>query len=150
MGYLRTMAVRLYRKFTNRDWGHKCSMYYFHPFGGNSDPVQLMYGRIAYFKYFELAKLGPIHFVWGSIYPWLYASTSTVRIWIDITNFPPTDLITLTTICILYSWCTNIQPISNGLYIFIVGSLGTKDVRLFRNCTNRDWGHKCFMHYLNS
>ena len=41
----------------------------FNPFGGNSDPVQLMYGRTVYYKYFELAMNEPIHFVYGSIYP---------------------------------------------------------------------------------
>ena len=41
-------------------------MHPFNPFGDNSDPVQLMYGRTAYFKYFELAMYEPIHFEWGS------------------------------------------------------------------------------------
>ena len=35
----------------------------FNPFGGKSDPVQLIYGRTAYFKYSELALDGHIHFV---------------------------------------------------------------------------------------
>ena len=55
-------------------------MHRFNPFGGHSDPVQLMYGRTAYFKYLELAMYRPIHFVWESIEPWLYARTSTVLI----------------------------------------------------------------------
>ena len=42
-------------------------MHDFNPFGGNSDPAQFIYGRTAYFKYFELAIYGLIHFVWGSI-----------------------------------------------------------------------------------
>ena len=42
-------------------------MHLFNPFGGNSDPVQLMYGRKAYFKDFEVDMYGPIYFVWGSI-----------------------------------------------------------------------------------
>ena len=54
------MAVRLYRNFTNWNWGDKCSMHYFNPFGGNWDPIQLMYGRTAYF---ELAMYGPFDFV---------------------------------------------------------------------------------------
>ena len=45
------MAVHLYRNFTNWDCGHECSMHRFNPFGGNSDPVQLMYGRTANFKW---------------------------------------------------------------------------------------------------
>ena len=52
----------------------------FNPNRGKSDSVQLMYGRTAYFQYFELAMDGPIYFVLGSSYPRLYASTSTVRI----------------------------------------------------------------------
>ena len=100
---------------TKRDWGHNRSMHRFNPFDGNVDPVQLMYGRAAYIKYFELAMIGPIHFVWESIKPCQYARTSTVRIWIDITNVPPTDLIHLAAICILYSWCTDVQPILNIL-----------------------------------
>ena len=79
-GILGTMAVRLYKNCTNRESGHICSMHLFNPFGGNSDPVQLLYGRTAYFKYFELAMDGPIYCVCGSIYPKLYASTSTVQI----------------------------------------------------------------------
>ena len=110
-----TMAVRLYKNCTNRVKGHKCSMHLFNPFGGNSDPVQSMYRRTGNYKYFELAMYGPIHFVLGSIYPWLYASTSTVRIWIDITNVSPTDLIHLAANFILYSWCTDVQPILNIL-----------------------------------
>ena len=66
----------------------------FNPFGGKSNPEQLMYGRTAYFKYFEL----PIHLLFESIYPRLYSTTSTVRNLIDITNVPPTDLITLAAI----------------------------------------------------
>ena len=179
---------------TNRELGHKCSMHLLYPFGGNSDLVQGMYERTAYFKYFELAMYGPVRFVWRSIYPRLYATTSTVLIWIDITNVPPTDLITLAAICILYSWCrtytqfqmvgtyvlwdtwelwlyaftetvrigievtnvwctlsillvvirilynlcTDVQPISNGMYICILGYLGAMALRLYRKCTNRD------------
>ena len=33
-------------------------MHLFNVFGGNSDPVQLMYGSKAYSKYFELAMYG--------------------------------------------------------------------------------------------
>ena len=39
-------------------------MHLFNPFSGISDHLQLMYGRTAYFKYFELAMYEPIHFVW--------------------------------------------------------------------------------------
>ena len=118
MGYLRTMAVRLYRKCTNRDWGHKCSMHVFNPFGQNLDSVQVMYGRTSYFKYFELAMYGPIHFLWGTIYPRMYASTSTVWIWIDITNVQRPDLSYLITICILYSWCMDVYQFQMvGTYV---------------------------------
>ena len=98
-------------------------MHLFNPFGCNSDPLQLMYGCTVYFKYFELAMYGYIHFVRGTIYPWLYASTSTVLIWIDITNVPPTDFMNLAAICLLYSLCTDVLPISNGLYKCILAYL---------------------------
>ena len=74
-----------------------------------------MYGRTAYFKYFELAMYLYIHFVGGTIYPWLYASTSTVRIWIDITNVPPTDFINLASICILYNLYCQFQMVDTNV-----------------------------------
>ena len=66
-----------------------------------------------------------------------------------IKNVSPTDLMNWAAICILYSWCTDVQTISNGVYICFVGYLGTMAVRLYRNCTNWDCGHKCSMHRFN-
>ena len=40
-------------------------MHYFKLFGVNWDHVPLMYGRTAYFQYFELAMYGPIHFAFS-------------------------------------------------------------------------------------
>ena len=49
LGEMGAMLVRLYNYCTNLDWCHQCSMNRFKPFGGNSHPVQWMYGRSANF-----------------------------------------------------------------------------------------------------
>ena len=87
--------------------------------------------------------------LWDTCELWLYTCTETVRIRIEVTNLPWSISIVLMVIQILYSWCTDVQPTSNGLYICIVGYLGTKTVRLYNNCTKRDWGYKCSMQVFN-
>ena len=89
------------QQLKNPHWRYKCSMHRLNLFGGYSNPVQLMYGRIANFIYFELAMCAPINFVWERIDPWLFAHTLTVRTWINITNVQPTDSIHLVAIFIL-------------------------------------------------
>ena len=54
-------------------------MYFLNAFGGHFQPVQLMYGRTASFKYFELLIYAPILYVQESWELWLYAFTSTVQ-----------------------------------------------------------------------
>ena len=87
--------------------------------------------------------------LWDTFELWLYACKENLRIEIEVTNVPCTISIRLVVIRILYSRCTDVQAISNGLYICNVGNLGTMAARLYRNCTNRDFGHKYSMHLLN-
>ena len=61
--------------------------------------------------------------LWDTCELWLYACTETVRIGIVVTNLPCTVSILLVVIWILYSWCTDVQPFLNGLYICILGYL---------------------------
>ena len=104
---------------TNRDYAHKCSMNLFNPIGGNSDPVQ----TYSLFKIFGISYVWAIHFIWESIFPWLYASTLTVRIWIDITNVPPADLINLHSIQLMYGRTANLKW-SVHMYCGILGIYG--------------------------
>ena len=71
-------------------------MHYFNPFGGNLDPEQLLYGRIANFKW-------SVHnyVIWDTIQLWLYGCTETVRIEIEDTNVPCAISILLVVIQIL-------------------------------------------------
>ena len=60
MGKHLSKAIRQYIDCTNLNWYHKSPIHWFDQFGGHFHPVQLMWGRTAHFKYFELAMDGPI------------------------------------------------------------------------------------------
>ena len=64
MGENWTIAVNLHIDCTKLNLYQKGSLHWFGPFGCHLHPVQLNYGRTAYFIYFELAMYGPIYFVW--------------------------------------------------------------------------------------
>ena len=142
-GHLGTIAVRVCRNCMNRYWGQKCSIHLFIPFGGNSDPVQLIYGRTPNFKW-------SVHMYCG------IPGTMALRLYRSYLNrdfghkyfmhrFNPfggnSDPVQL-----MYGYI----PISNGQYICIVGYLGTIAVRVYRNCTNFFWGHKWSTYLSNS
>ena len=106
-GRIGAMAVRSYIYCTNLNWLYQCSIHRFNPFGFHLQHVQFLYGILKVCT----------HVLWDSLELWLNACTSNVQIWINVTNVQCTVAIHLVAIPILYSWCTDEEPIFPDCFI---------------------------------
>ena len=59
--------------------------------------------------------------LWDTWELWLNACTETIRIGIEVINFPCMISILLVEIRILYRWCTDVHPILNSLNSLCIG-----------------------------
>ena len=73
--------------------------------------------------------------------------TSTVQIWINVSNFPLTLRNCLAPFANLYRWCTNVYAIFHDCSIRVLWC--NMAVLPYIDCTIFNWGEQCFPNHFN-